>query len=350
MLLSQLATLLACALTTAAVPTGPPPSPPVKPCALPKRLIALEEHVVSPSLEAEVVAGGVVQRNPGILDKLKDVGAGRLAAMDAGHLSMQVLAQQSASGLDDPTGCQQANDAVKKTVDANPSRFAAFAVLPMALPDQAAAELNRSVTQLGFKGAMIWNHLKDQTYYDAPKFDPVFAMAQALDVPLYLHPAAPAADVSAKLFAGYYAPVIAGRLGTNSWGWHVDVGTHVLRLYSAGLFDRFPTLKLIIGHNGEGLPMFLDRIDSTGLRNDTTFNAVWEKNIWSTTSAFFTVRQFQQLRQVSPVERIMYSVDYPFSTNTDGWAFVEKLAQSGVLSDAEMEAFAHGNAERLLKL
>jgi predicted TIM-barrel fold metal-dependent hydrolase len=143
---------------------------------------------------------------------------------------------------------------------------------------------------------------------------------------------------------------VAGRLGTNSWGWHVDVGTHVLRLYSAGLFDRFPKLKSIIGHNGEGLPMFIDRIDSTGLRNDTTFDRVWRTNIWSTTSAFFTVRQFAQLRQVSPVERVMYSVDYPFSTNTDGWAFVEKLAQAQVLSDAEMHLFAWKNAEALLKL
>jgi len=349
---SHLTTLLAFAVGMTAIPTGPPSSPPplAKPCALPKRLIALEEHCVSPSLEAKVLAAGVVQRYPGVLDKLKDVGAGRLAAMDAGHLSMQVLAQRSASGLEDPSGCQQANDAAKKAVDASPSRFAGFAVLPMSLPDQAAAELNRSVTSLGFKGAMIWNHLKDQTYYDATRFDPVFAMAQALDVPLYLHPAAPSADIASKLFAGNYASTIAGRLGTNSWGWHVDVGTHVLRLYSAGLFDRFPKLKLITGHNGEGLPMFLDRIDSTGLRNDITFNAVWEKNTRSTTSAFFTVRQFQQLRQVSPVERMMYSVDFPFSTNTDRWAFVEKLAQSGVLTDGEMEAFAHGNAERLLKL
>ncbi|KAJ4376880.1 hypothetical protein N0V86_006316 [Didymella sp. IMI 355093] len=348
MLVSHLTAFLALGLSTTAIPT--PPTPPARPCALPKRLIALEEHVVSPSLEAEVVAAGVVQRYPGILDKLKDFGAGRLAAMDAGHLSMQVLAQQSASGLSDPAGCQSANDYVASAVSTHRTRFAGFAVLPMASPAEAAAELNRTVTALGFKGAMIWNHLADGTYYDAPRFDPVFAMAQALDVPLYLHPAAPTAEIAARLFVGNYASAIAGRLGTNSWGWHVDVGTHVLRLYSAGLFDRFPKLKLIIGHNGEGLPMFLDRIDSTGLRNDTTFNAVWEKNIWSTTSAFFTVRQFQQLRQVSPVERIMYSVDYPFSTNTDGWAFVEKLAQSGVLTDGEMEAFAYKNAETLLKL
>ncbi|KAF2629153.1 hypothetical protein BU25DRAFT_409620 [Macroventuria anomochaeta] len=338
--------LIALALGVNAIPT-PPTS---KPYSLPKRLIALEEHVVSPSLEAEALAAGLVQRFPGVLEKLKDVGAGRIAAMDAGHLSMQVLSQQSAVGLEDPEGCRKANDAVRVAIAANPKRFAGFAVLPMSLPDEAAAELNRSVTTLGFKGAMIWNHLNDGTYYDSARFDPVFAMAQKLDVPLYLHPAAPTADIASKLFAGNYPAAVAGRLGTFSWGWHVDVGTHVLRLYSAGLFDRFSKLKLIIGHNGEGLPMFLDRIDLTGLRNDTTFNKVWETNIWSTTSGFFTVRQFQQLRQVSPVERIMYSVDYPFSTNTDGWAFVKKLAQSGVLTNGEMDAFAYKNVEKLLKL
>ncbi|KAH6858916.1 hypothetical protein BKA58DRAFT_50570 [Alternaria rosae] len=348
MRITYLSILLTLGIGANGIPT---PASSFKPYYLPKRLIALEEHVVSPSLEAEVIAGGVVQRSPpGTLDKLKDVGAGRIAAMDAGHLSMQVLAQQSASGLEDPEGCRAANDAVRSVIVSRPQRFAGFAVLPMSLPEEAAAELNRSVTTLGFKGAMIWNHLKDGTYYDAARFDPVFDMAQTLDVPLYLHPAAPTADIASKLFVGNYPAAVAGKLGVNSWGWHVDVGTHVLRLYSAGLFDRFPELKLIIGHNGEGLPMFIDRIDSTGLRNDTTFDRVWKTNIWSTTSAFFTVRQFEQLRQVSPVDRIMYSVDYPFSTNTDGWAFVEKLAQAQVLSDAEMDMFAWRNAEKLLGL
>jgi predicted TIM-barrel fold metal-dependent hydrolase len=189
---SHFTTLLAFALGVSATPT--PPSPP-RSCYLPKRLIALEEHVVSPSLEAEVIASGVVQRSaPGILEKLKDVGTGRVAAMDAGKLSLQVLAQQSASGLEDAEGCRKANDAVRAAIAANPKRFAGFAVIPMASPDEAAAELQRTVTQLGFKGAMIWNHLKDGTYYDAARFDPVFAMAQKLGVPIYLHPAAPTAD------------------------------------------------------------------------------------------------------------------------------------------------------------
>ncbi|RMZ70301.1 Amidohydrolase 2 [Pyrenophora seminiperda CCB06] len=351
MQITHLSTLFALALGVNGIPTPPSAPFPSKSSYLPKRLLALEEHCVSPSLEAEVVASGVVQRSsPGILDKLKDVGAGRIAAMDAGHLTMQVLSQQSSSGLEDPEGCRAANDAVRSTVNGNPNRFAGFAVLPMSLPEEAAAELNRSVTILGLKGAMIWNHLSDGTYYDALRFDPVFAMAEELDVPLYLHPAAPTTDISSKLFAGNYPAAAVGRLGTNSWGWHVDVGTHILRLYSAGLFDRFPKLKLIIGHNGEGLPMFIDRVDSTGLRNDTTFNRVWSTNIWSTTSAFFTVRQFEQLRQVNPIEKIMYSIDYPFSTNTDGWSFVEKLAQAQVLSKEEMDMFAYKNAEDLLKL
>jgi predicted TIM-barrel fold metal-dependent hydrolase len=348
MRITLLTALLLFALDVTGTPT--PPSPP-RSYYLPKRLIALEEHVVSPSLEAEVLASGVVQRSaPGILEKLKDVGAGRIAAMNAGHLSLQILSQQSASGLEDPQGCRAANDAVRTAIVANPARFAGFAVLPMAFPDEAATELQRAVTQLGFKGAMIWNHLQDGTYYDAPRFDAVFAMAENLDVPIYLHPAAPTAEISKQLFAGSYPASTAGRLGTNSWGWHVDVGTHVLRLYSAGLFARYPKLKVIIGHNGEDLPMFIDRIDSTGLRNDTTFDKVWNTNIWTTTSAFFTVRAFQQLRQVSPIERIMYSVDYPFSSMTDGWEFIEQLAESKILKDSEMDLFAYKNAERLLKL
>ena len=318
---------------------------------LPKRLIALEEHCVSPSLEAEVVASGVADRSaPGIIDKLKDVGAGRIAAMDVGKVSFQVLSQQSASGLEDVEGCRKANDAVKTVIAANPTRFAGFAVIPMALPDEAAKEMERAVLELGFKGAMIWNHLKDGTYFDGAQYDPVFAMAEKLDVPIYLHPAAPAANIAKTLFFGNYPTNIAGRLGTNAWGWHVDVGLHILRLFSAGLFERFPKIKLIIGHNGEDLPMFIDRIDSYSLRNGTTFDKVWNTNIWITTSAFFTVRAFQQLRQVTPIERIMFSVDYPFSSMADGLKFIEKLAESNVLQDKEMDLFAHGNAEALLKL
>ena len=307
--------------------------------------------MLSPSLEAEAIAAGIQRAGPNILERLLDVGAGRLAAMDAGHVSVQVLSQPDVgTGSEDPEGCRKANDYLRGAINAHPDRFAGFAVLPMAYPDQAAAELERSVKDLGFKGAMIWNHLKNGTYYDAPAFHPVFSTAQDLDVPIYLHPTNPTADIAAKLYAGNYNPANAALLGGSAWGWHVDVGLHVLRLYASGVFDLFPKLKLIIGHNGEGLPMFVERVESQGLRNGTTFKEVWNRNIWCTTSGFFTVEQFRQLLQISPIERVLYSVDYPFEETTEGWGFVKELAREGVLSREEMDAFAFKNAERLLKL
>ena len=111
----------------------------------------------------------------------------------------------------------------------------------------------------------MWNNLKGGAYYDAARFEPVFAMAQKLHVPLYQQPAAPTADIASKLFVGNHPAAVAGKLGVTSWGWHVDVGMHVLRLQGAGLFDRFYKLKLIVGHNGKGLPMSIDRIDFDGI-------------------------------------------------------------------------------------
>ena len=131
------------------------------------------------------------------------------------------------------------------------------------------------------------------------------------------------------------------------------MGNHVLRLYAAGAFKRWPKLKIVIGHNGEGLAQFIDRVDSTGLGSEKaegTFDIVWRTNTWTTTSAFFTVRQFQMLRQVMPLDRIMFSVDHPFSTFAQGLGFVQALAEEKVLSDREMDDFAFGDAARLLGL
>jgi predicted TIM-barrel fold metal-dependent hydrolase len=252
----------------------------------------------------------------GTLDKLKDVGAGRIAAMDAGMLSLMVLSQQSASGIDNVDGCRKANDAVAAAVATFPKQYAGFANIPMALPEEAAAELERSVKQLDFKGALIWNYLKNGTYYDGAEFCPVFAMAQKLDVSIYLHPASPTADIASKLFAGNYPAALAGRLGGNSWGWHVDYRPY--------------------------------RLDRTEERYDVWPGVEYEYLDYD--ECIFTVRAFQQLRQVTPIERIVYSVDCPFSSMSDGWKFVERLAESEVLKNTEMDMFAYKNAKRLLKL
>jgi predicted TIM-barrel fold metal-dependent hydrolase len=274
--------------------------------------------------------------------------------MNASHISLTVLAQQSGTGFTNASACRLANIAMASLVASNPSRYAGFAVLPMANPAAAIAELRFATQNLSLVGSMIWNHLPNGTYYDGAAYVGFWAEVEALGKPVYLHPVAPSADISRTLFAGNYASSTAGKLGTNSWGWHVDVGTHILRLYAAGTFTRFPKLKLIIGHNGEGLAQFIDRVDSTGLGAEKsanqTFDSVWRTNIWATTSAFFTVRQFEMLRQVMPLERIMFSVDYPFSTFAQGWGFVRELAEKKVLTDREMNGFAFGNARGLLGL
>jgi predicted TIM-barrel fold metal-dependent hydrolase len=352
MYLTTLLPLLMTLTSTSALPHNT--STPKNPCYFPPHLIALEEHTISPSLEPELLESSIAIDLPKIIPLLQDRPAVRLAAMDSAHISLTVLSQSSGVGANNATACHLANIAMSSLVAANPSRYAGFAVVPMSDPIAATAELRYAVKELGLRGAMVWNHLPNGTYYDDEAYAPFWAAAESLGAPIYIHPVSPTPDVSKLLFAGNYAASTAGKLGMNAWGWHIDVGTHVLRLFASGLFSRFPKLKIIIGHSGEGLAIFIDRIDSQNLgqekANGTTFESVWKSNIWVTTSAFFTVRQFEMLRQVMPLERIMFSVDWPFSTFAQGWQFVQKLAEARVLTEREMDGFAFGNAVGLLGL
>jgi predicted TIM-barrel fold metal-dependent hydrolase len=353
MLLIHFTIALLFSSSTLALPTSSHDGKP-KGSYLPPYLIALEEHTVSPSLEAELLNSSIAVSTPKAIPLLQDRPPVRLAAMDAAHISLTVLSQSSGTGVNNASACHAANIAMASLVAAKPDRYAGFAVLPMGNPIAAAAELRFATQELKLAGALIWNHLPNGTYYDGEAYAPFWSATEELGTPIYIHPVAASADVAKTLFSGNYAASTAGKLGTNSFGWHVDVGNHVLRLYAAGAFKRWPKLKIVIGHNGEGLAMFIDRVDNTGLgaekSADHTFDSVWRTNIWTTTSAFFTVRQFQMLRQVMPLERIMFSVDYPFSTFAQGWEFVKDLAEQRVLGDKEMDDFAYGNAARLLGL
>lgn len=151
---------------------------------------------------------------------------------------------------------------------------------------------------------------------------------------------------------GEYSSVVAQGLSTGAWGWHEYLGLHVVKLYAAGVFQQFPRLKIVIGHMGEMIPMMIDRIERLkffecgGLGS---FRAVWERNVWMTTSGSFSVRTLEMLLKVTPLDRVLYSVDTPFETNVTGWRFIEELAHSGLLSN-EMEQFVQGNARKLLKI
>ena len=187
-------------------------------------------------------------------------------------------------------------------------------------------------------------------FLDHPRFTPIFEAAVALDVPIYLHPAPPPQPVMDAYYSGLNSSTLEFLLSTAGWGWHVETGMHVLRLIVSGLFDRFPALKIIIGHMGENLPFSIARSEMVFGRGASNLKrSIGEyfcEHFYLTTSGYFTTPPFLCMLQVVGIDRIMFSVDYPFSPNTVGREFLDKLA----VSPEDMQKISHRNAEKLLKL
>lgn len=182
---------------------------------------------------------------------------------------------------------------------------------------------------------------------------PVFEAAERLDVPLYIHPGPPPESYIKQRFGGNYSDVIRSGLSTAVWGWHEDVGLHILKLYSAGLFERFPKLKIIIGHMGEMLPMMIDRVEQflhLFQKNGSGFADVWDRNIWVTSSGMFSVRVLEMLLKVTKKDHVLYSIDTPFNKSLEGRTYIQELADNSSLSKEDLEDFAFGNAKKLFKL
>ena len=229
-----------------------------------------------------------------------------------------------------------------------PDRFAGFASLPMQSPDAAATELTRAVKELGFVGAMV-NGTTDGRFLDHPSYDGILATAAQLDVPIYIHPHIPPAAVRQAYFSDL--PEGAGRvLETAGWGWHSEVAVHVLRMVVAGTLDKHPKLKLIIGHMGEMLPMMLDRasqVFSADIEHlKRTVPQTILDQVWITTSGIFNEPPLYVALTTFGIDRIMFSVDYPYSTHMMGREFLDKIW----LAPADMAKLCHGNADALLKL
>jgi predicted TIM-barrel fold metal-dependent hydrolase len=272
--------------------------------------------------------------------------------MDAGGVTMQVLSCLTTQQLPRDAAVElvrAANDRAAAAVRARPGRFGAFAALPTAVPAAAADELKRGTGDLGFVGAMIFGRTEG-AFLDEPRFDPVLRALVETDVPLYLHPGFPPAEVSAQSYAGGLDPLVTARMQTSAWGWHQETAVHFLHLVLAGVFDRYPTLQVILGHWGEMIPFYLDRLDEalpqavTGL--DRTIGDVVRQNTWITPSGMFSHAQLRFCIDTVGVDRILYAVDYPFIGNDDAATFLEQAD----LPEEAKAAIAHGNTERLLRL
>ena len=317
------------------------------------KTVTLEEHFFTESYLQAAKDDPSVQFG-GLQPKLLDLGAGRIAAMDEAGIDLQVLslAAFALEGLDAATGtalARDVNDELAAAVKANPTRLAGFATVALKDAEAAVVELERSISKLGFVGLML-NGTVEGRFMDDPAFLPVFEAAARLGVPVYLHPAPAPKVVKAAYFSGLPGE-LGNMLSIAGWGWHAETGLHTLRLIVSGLFDKVPGLQLVVGHMGEGLPYALARssgILSGPARLRQAVAEYFKTNIHLTTSGYFTLSPLKCALEVVGIERLMYSVDYPFSPNTHGREFLKKAA--GVLSADDMEKLAGGNAEKVLKI
>ncbi|MBB6111176.1 hypothetical protein SAMN05421821_110195 [Mucilaginibacter lappiensis] len=325
------------------------------------RIVTLEEHISFPEIAAQIpkdALGGFGQseRMQQLIPKLADITGERLQSMDANGITMQVLSVDSSganllSPEKGPAFARQYNDLIAQRIAGFEHRFTAFAHLPMTAPAAAADELERAVTEYHFRGAMIRGVTQDQ-FLDQPEFAPIFERAEKLDVPIYLHPGLPPKGIADIYYSGL--PTHSGMaeaLACYGWGWHSETALHVLRLLYSGIFDKYPKLKLIIGHMGEMLPMMMARSEralkpGNGGANQRTLTDTFHQQVHITTSGFFTQPPLKIALDTFGIDNIMFSIDYPFSTNEMGMEFLNAIE----LPDEQVAKISHDNADKLLKL
>jgi predicted TIM-barrel fold metal-dependent hydrolase len=312
-------------------------------------VIAIEEHYWDEEL-AKTFVGGEASRPGPQHTQLHDLGALRLKEMDEALIDIQVLSHGAPSAQKLPADIavpltRRVNDRLHDAVKANPQRFAAFAALPTAVPDAAADELERCV-KLGFKGAML-HGLANGTFLDDKKFWPIYARAEALDVPIYMHPGLPQADVSRVYYDDYVKDF--PMLTRATWGYTVETATLAIRMVLSGLFEKHPKLKIILGHLGETLPFLVWRVDTTLKRpggKPANFRDVFCNNFYITTSGNFSNPALLCCVMEMGIDHILFAVDWPFVPNPPGTRWMESVP----LCDEDKAKILSGNAKRLLKM
>jgi uncharacterized protein len=319
------------------------------------RSIALEEHFATPEFldgpgrklkERAEQSGG---RLAALVAQLIDVGDGRIAAMDAAGVDVQALSL-TAPGVEQleveeaKTLSRETNAALAEAVRRHPARFFGLAALPIGDPHAAVAELERVVSEHGFKGVVINGHQRGR-YLDDRFFRPILARAEALKLPIYLHPTQSPQPVIDAWYGGL-EPIVNEMMAGPGWGWHIETALHVLRMILGGVFDAHPELQIVIGHMGETLPCVIRRVDvmapaMTKLKKP--ISAYLRENVHYTFSGFNFLPTFLDLLLQVGVDRIMFSTDHPYQPMAEGRAFLDRLP----VSEADRERIAHGNAERL---
>lgn len=313
--------------------------------------IALEEHFITPALTGYLedtfqnINRELAER---AVPRLLDLGANRLDAMDQCGLDLAILSIAGPGVQIEPDAilatrlAREANEFLAEEIVKQPQRYGGLAHLAMQDPSQAADELERCITELGFQGAMI-NGQTLGVYLDADRNEPFWERAAALKAPVYIHPGNPETKPENYLgHDGLWGPF---------WGWGVETATHALRLILAGVFDRHPDAQVILGHMGETLPFMLSRFDSRlpisyhpepALKRDPSYYL--RHNITCTTSGVFDDVPLRCAMDALGEDNVMFSIDYPFENEKIATTWIDSAA----LSEEQRAKIYHGNAQRVL--
>jgi len=316
------------------------------------RVIAIEEHYWDAEL-AKHFTGLEAGREGEQNKRLHDLGALRIKEMDEAGVDVQVLSHgaPSAQKLNQSIAAEltrRVNDRLHHAVALHPNRFAAFAALPTADPAAAADELDRCISDLGFKGAMLHGLQDGTVFLDDKRFWPIYARAEKLDVPIYLHPGLPHTGVIDAYYKDYAKDF--PQLLRAGWGYTVETATTAIRLVLSGVFEKHPNLKFILGHLGETLPYLIWRVDMAlsrpGASREAGFRDVFCRHFSVTTSGFFSDPALLTCIMELGIDRILFAIDWPFVANEPGMRWL----QSVPLSDEDKIKIASGNAKRLLRM
>jgi len=323
-----------------------------------KGKIGLEEHFAIPDTlqdSAGFVPGDYWKE---LSARLLDIQERRLREMDENGMEMMILSlnapavQAITSRQKADEVARRANDFLAEQVARRPDRFQGFAALPMQDPDLATRELERCMTQLGFRGALVngfsqVDTLDNVVYYDAPQYESFWTRAEQLDAPFYLHPRNPLPAWS-QIYEGH--PWLMGP----TWAFGQETAVHALRLMASGLFDRHPKLKIVLGHMGEGLPYSIWRVDNRnawvklpkGYPAKRPLGDYFRENFWLTTSGNFRTQTLIDAMLEVGADRILFSTDWPFE-NVDHAA---KWFDEASISPGDRQKIGRDNAASLFKL
>lgn len=331
------------------------------------KLIAIEEHYMSPAVNeqymnvmTEIVSPAERARLEGLQGFLQnspisDLDELRIATMDAQGVDMQVISYGNNSPMDLPGDaavplCRQANDELADAIRRHPTRFAGYAALPVGDPKAAADELSRAVQELGFVGASLNGNYHGR-FFDEPEFYPIFERAAELEVPVYFHPGFPNEMVADYYYKGENIPqAVSAVFGAYGYGWHVDVGIHMIRMILSGIFGKLPNLKLMTGHWGELVPYYFDRIDEmipesvTGL--DRPFSEIYKTHVYITPSGIASRGPAMLAIDAMGADHVLWSHDFPYVKRDNVKDFLMELP----ISQEDKEKIAYRNAEVILKV